>query len=140
VPGIFAAGDVANAWHPRYGRRLRVEHWDNAKRQGRAAAANMLGRSIPYEHVPYLYSDQYDLGMEYTGFAPRWDDVVFRGDPESGEFVVFWLEHGRVVAGMNVNIWDVAPAIRELIESGAVVDRRRLSDPSRPLAELATAA
>ena len=111
VPGIFAAGDVARAWHPLFRQRLRVEHWDNAKRQGRAAAASMLGGTQPYRRIPYFFSDQYDLGMEYSGFAPRWDKVVFRGDPSSHEFVAFWLLGDRVVAGMNANVWDVAPAI-----------------------------
>jgi 3-phenylpropionate/trans-cinnamate dioxygenase ferredoxin reductase component len=140
VPGIFAAGDVASAWHPTYGRRLRVEHWDNAKRQGRVAAANMLGQTEPYERIPYFYSDQYDLGMEYSGFAPSWDQVVFRGDPTSREFVAFWLSRDRVVAGMNVNVWDVAPAISRLIESGVPVHPRRLANPAEPLEELAPAA
>jgi 3-phenylpropionate/trans-cinnamate dioxygenase ferredoxin reductase subunit len=140
VPGVFAAGDVANALHPRYGQRIRIEHWDNAKRQGRAAAANMLGQAKAYERIPYFYSDQYDIGMEYTGFAPAWDQVVFRGDLKSREFIAFWLLKGRVVAGMNVNIWDVAPAIEGLIASGHAVDRLRLADPSRPLGEVARAA
>jgi len=140
VPGIFAAGDVASAWHPVYGRPLRVEHWDNAKRQGRAAAANMLGQTQPYERIPYFYSDQYDLGMEYSGFAPSWEQVVFRGDPASREFVAFWLQGGRVVAGMNANVWDVAPAISRLIESGVRLEPNRLSNPAEPLEELAPAA
>ena len=139
-PGIFAAGDVANAWHPRYRRRLRVEHWDNAKRQGRAAAANMLGRATAYDRTPYFYSDQYDLGMEYTGHAETWDEVVFRGDPASREFIAFWLSGGKVVAGMNVNVRDVAPAIERIVRSGQVVDRARLSDPDRPLEEPAAVA
>lgn len=137
--GVFAAGDVANATHPLYGRRLRVEHWDNAKRQGRAAAANMLGADAAYDRIPYFYSDQYDLGMEYTGFAPSWDRVVFRADPADNEFVAFWLRDGRVAAGMNVNTWDVAPAIEALIRAGATVDADVLSDTARPLTELAAA-
>jgi 3-phenylpropionate/trans-cinnamate dioxygenase ferredoxin reductase component len=132
-PGIYAAGDVANAWSPRYGRRLRVEHWDNAKRQGRTAAANMLGQAKPYDRIPYFYSDQYDVGMEYTGFAPDWDDVVIRGDRDGRSFVAFWLKNDAVVAGMNVNVWDVRPAIERLVSSGAVVDRRALADVGRPL-------
>ena len=139
VPGIFAAGDVANAVHPRYRRRLRVEHWDNAKRQGRVAAANMLGGAKPYDRIPYFYSDQYDIGMEYTGLARGDDQVVFRGDPASREFIAFWLRRSRVVAGMNVNVWDVAPAIERLVASRAEVDARRLTDERRPLEELAAA-
>jgi 3-phenylpropionate/trans-cinnamate dioxygenase ferredoxin reductase subunit len=140
VPGVFAAGDVAEAWHPRYGRRVRVEHWDNARRQGRAAAANMLGRATSYERIPYFYSDQYDLGMEYTGYATSWDEVVFRGDPRSREFIAFWLSAGKVVAGMNVNVWDVAPAVEQMVRSGRVVDRSRIADPDQPLQELAAVA
>ena len=139
VPGIFAAGDVANALHPRYRRRLRMEHWDNAKRQGRVAAANMLGQGKGYDRIPYFYSDQYDIGMEYTGLARPDDEVVFRGARDSREFIAFWLRRGRVVAGMNVNVWDVAPAIERLIASCAEVDVRRLTDERRPLEELAAA-
>ena len=140
VPGIFAAGDVTNAVHPLYGRRLRIEHWDNAKRQGRAAAANMLGQAKPYDRIPYFYSDQYDIGMEYTGLASAHDEVVFRGDRERREFIAFWLRDGRVIAGMNVNVWDVAPAIERLVASGVRADVTRLADVRRPLAELLPAA
>ena len=135
-PGIFAVGDVANAWHPRYERHLRVEHWDNAKRQGRLAAANLLGAAKGYDRIPYFYSDQYDLGMEYTGYATNWDEVVFRGDVESKEFIAFWVADGRVVAGMNVNAWDVAPTIERLIRSGDPVDIARLTDRAAPLDDL----
>jgi 3-phenylpropionate/trans-cinnamate dioxygenase ferredoxin reductase subunit len=140
IPGIYAAGDVANAWHPRYGQRLRVEHWDNAKRQGRAAAGNLLGRAEAYDRTPYFYSDQYDLGMEYTGYAPSWDQVVIRGDVEAREFIAFWVAGGRVVAGMNMNVWDVAPEIERLIRSGRIVDVDRLANPVAPLDELAAVA
>jgi len=136
VPGVFAAGDVASAWHPRYGRRIRVEHWDNAKRQGRAAAANMLGRGAAYDRIPYFYSDQYDLGMEYAGYAPRWDRVVFRGNPGSRAFVAFWLLEGRAVAGMNVNVWKVNEAIAALVASHEKVAVERLVDPSVPLDDI----
>ena len=139
-PGIFAAGDVANALHPRYGRRLRVEHWDNAKRQGRVAAANMLGQAKPYDRIPYFYSDQYDIGMEYTGRASADDPVIFRGDRAGREFIAFWLRDGRVAAGMNVNVWDVAPAIERIVASGEPVDVEALQDPLQPLEELAPAA
>jgi 3-phenylpropionate/trans-cinnamate dioxygenase ferredoxin reductase subunit len=140
VAGIFAAGDVANAVHPHYGRRLRVEHWDNAKRQGRAAAANMLGQAKPYDRIPYFYSDQYDIGMEYTGLASPDDQVVIRGDRQRREFIAFWLRDGRVMAGMNVNVWDVAPEIERLVASRVGVDATHLADVRRPLAELQAAA
>ena len=137
VPGVFAAGDVANAHHPFYGEPIRVEHWANALNQGPAAARNMLGQPAAYERLPYFFSDQYDVGMEYTGFARSWDRVVFRGDPATREFVAFWLVEDRVVAGMNVNVWDVIDPIKRLISEHATVDDRRLADPDVPLDEVA---
>jgi 3-phenylpropionate/trans-cinnamate dioxygenase ferredoxin reductase subunit len=137
APGVFAAGDVANAHHPFYGEAIRVEHWANALNQGPAAAGNMLGQAAAYERLPYFFSDQYDVGMEYTGYARSWDRVVFRGDPATREFVAFWLVGDRVVAGMNVNVWDVTDPIKRLITTRAPVDDRRLADPDLPLEELA---
>lgn len=136
VPGIYAAGDVAAAWHPLLQARIRVEHWDNARRQGRTAARNMLGIAETYVRIPYFYSDQYDLGMEYTGYAPEWDRVVFRGDPASRAFVAFWLLDGRVVAGMNANVWQVNDAITALIASRHKVAIERLIDPAVALDDL----
>jgi 3-phenylpropionate/trans-cinnamate dioxygenase ferredoxin reductase subunit len=133
VPGVFAAGDVANAYHPFLGRKLRVEHWANALNQPATAARAMLGKDASYDRLPYFFSDQYDVGMEYTGHASEWDEVVFRGDPASREFVAFWLREGRVLAGMNVNVWDVTDAIKALITSRAVVAVERLRDPDVPL-------
>jgi 3-phenylpropionate/trans-cinnamate dioxygenase ferredoxin reductase subunit len=135
-PAIFAAGDIASAWHPTFERRLRVEHWDSAKRQGAAAARNMLGPKIAYTALPYFYSDQYDFGMEYVGNALDWDSVVFRGDPASREFIAFWLKDGFVSAAMNANIWDVNKGLGALIESGQPVSEDRLRDPDVPLTEL----
>jgi 3-phenylpropionate/trans-cinnamate dioxygenase ferredoxin reductase component len=140
VAGIFAAGDVASAWHPFYGRRLRAEHWANARFQGSGAARSMLGGTAPYDRIPYFYSDQYDLGMEYTGRASRSDRLVVRGSLASREFVAFWLADGRVVAGMNANIRDVAKPIERLIRSRAVVDPVALADPSVAIDDLAGAA
>jgi 3-phenylpropionate/trans-cinnamate dioxygenase ferredoxin reductase component len=133
---VFAAGDVASAHHPLWQCAIRVEHWANALNQGPAAARNMLGARLAYDRIPYFFSDQYDVGMEYSGYAPRWDDVVLRGDPQEREFIAFWLREGRVVAGMNVNIWDVTEPIQALIRSGETIDRRRLADPGTPLTEL----
>jgi 3-phenylpropionate/trans-cinnamate dioxygenase ferredoxin reductase subunit len=137
VPNIYAAGDVASAWHPRYGRHIRVEHWDNAIRQGKAAAANIHGAEEPYVRTPYFYSDQFELGMEYRGFAPEWGKVVVRGDLATREFQAFWIADSRVIAAMNVNLWDDAKALRRLVESEEPVDLSRLSDPTVPLAEAA---
>jgi 3-phenylpropionate/trans-cinnamate dioxygenase ferredoxin reductase component len=136
---IFAAGDVANAWHPLFGHRIRVEHWANALNQGPAAARSMLGIGEPYERVPYFFSDQYDLGMEYSGYATSWDQVVFRGDPASGEFIAFWMKGGRVLAGMNVNVWDVTDPIQALVRSGPHVDPDALADEGTDLAALVSA-
>ena len=138
-PGVFAAGDVANAAHRHIGGRVRVEHWSNALHQGPAAARNMLGLADAYTRLPYFFSDQYDVGMEYSGFARGWDRVVCRGDAASREFIAFWLAGDRVVAGMNVNVWGVSDPIRALIASGAPVDDRRLADPDVPLDRLAAA-
>jgi 3-phenylpropionate/trans-cinnamate dioxygenase ferredoxin reductase component len=135
-PGIFAAGDVANAFHPLFGEQVRVEHWANARNQGPAAARNMLGKARPYARVPYFYSDQYDVGMEYSGYAPAWDDVVFRGDVARREFIAFWLKDGRVAAGMNVNIWDISGKVSDLVASRRVVDKAKLADPDVSLAEV----
>ncbi len=139
-PLVLAVGDVANAWHPVLGRRIRVEHWANALNQPVVAAATILGRGAVYDRLPYFYSDQYDLGMEYTGYVvpDGYDGVVVRGDLASREFVAFWLHDGRVLAGMNVNVWDVTDDIKALIGSGTRVDRDRLADPAVPLSSLST--
>ena len=133
---VFAAGDVANASHPFYGRRIRVEHWANALNQGPAAARGMLGQPVSYDRIPYFFSDQYEVGMEYSGYATEWDEVIFRGDRDSGEFIAFWLTDGRVVAGMNVNVWDVNQHVQTLIRSGKVVDRAALRDLDTPFESL----
>ena len=139
APGVYAAGDVASAMHPFHGRRVRVEHWANALNQGQAAAHNMLGRAEPYDRIPYFFSDQYDVGMEYSGLGSEIDRVVFRGDPASRELIAFWIADGRVAAGMNVNVWDVAESIQALIRSRAPVNPGRLADPAVPLEELLSA-
>ena len=133
APGVFAAGDVAAAWHPRFDRRIRIEHWANAQNQGIAAAKNMLGAAIPYDRIPYFFSDQYDLGMEYSGYATSWERVVFRGDPKSREFIAFWLADERVVAAMNANVWDVVEPLRALIEARQPVDDSLLVDTGVPI-------
>jgi len=128
VPGIWAAGDVANAYHPVLDTRIRLEHWSAALNQGPVAAKNMLGRGVAYVKIPYFFSDQYDLGMEYNGFAANWDQVVYRGDRDQRELIVFWLDHRRVVAGMNVNVWDVGDQIAALVTAKRVVDPLQLAD------------
>ncbi|MCW3839526.1 FAD-dependent oxidoreductase [Micromonospora yasonensis] len=143
---IYAAGDVANAHHPLFDRPVRVEHWANALNGGPAAARSMLGQQVEYARLPYFFSDQYDLGMEYSGWvAPHgYDRVVFRGDPtvvdgKAPEFLAFWVKDGRVLAGMNANVWDVTDQIQALVRAGhrgRAVDLDRLADPRVPLGDL----
>jgi 3-phenylpropionate/trans-cinnamate dioxygenase ferredoxin reductase component len=147
-PDIYAAGDVAAVAHPLLGSRIRVEHWSNALHGGKAAAHAMLGEPVAYDRVPYFYTDQYDLGMEYAGWVEPgpYDKVVFRGDPairdgKTPKFVAFWLQGGRVLAGMNVNIWDVQDDVQALVRAGwagHAVDPVRLADPGVPLRDLSS--
>jgi 3-phenylpropionate/trans-cinnamate dioxygenase ferredoxin reductase subunit len=138
-PAICAVGDVARAAHPVLGTRVRVEHWANALNQPAVAAATMLGEPASYDRLPYFFTDQYDLGMEYTGYVTPggYDRVVFRGDVAARRFVAFWCRQDRVLAGMNVNVWDVADQIKALIGSGRAVDPEKLADPDQPLDGLA---
>ncbi|MFE9424081.1 NAD(P)/FAD-dependent oxidoreductase [Kitasatospora sp. NPDC006697] len=137
-PDVFAAGDAARAEHPQYGTAIRVEHWANALNQPQTAAKSMLGEDAVYDRIPYFYTDQFELGMEYVGYVEPdgYDRVVFRGDVPGKEFIAFWTKDGRVLAGMNVNIWDVTDPIRELVRSGRPVDLDRLADQSVPLGEV----
>ena len=133
-PDVLAIGDVARARNTALGEAVRVEHWDNAIKQGRAVAKVLLGEDVVYDWQPYFYTDQYDLGMEYVGYSDPSNDVVVRGDRSTGEFVAFWLDGQKLTAGMNVNVWDVNDDIRALC--GRTVDRERLADPDVPLAAL----
>ncbi|CAL9451557.1 Dicamba O-demethylase 1, ferredoxin reductase component [Streptomyces sp. enrichment culture] len=139
-PDIHAAGDVACFPHALFGTRLRVEHWANALNGGPAAARAMLGREVTYDRMPYFFTDQYDLGMEYSGWAPpgSYDQVVIRGDAGKREFIAFWVKEGRVLAGMNVNVWDVTDPVQRLIRSRTAVDTEALADPHVPLESLAS--
>jgi 3-phenylpropionate/trans-cinnamate dioxygenase ferredoxin reductase component len=136
VPGVYAAGDVASAWHPHYRRHMRVEHWANALNQGTTAGINATGGTDRYTRLPYFFSDQYDLGMEYVGHSDTSDDVVVRGSLEDRQFVAFWHRNGIVTAAMNVNVWDVVDELKAIISSGRPRDPARLGDPAIPLAEL----
>ena len=138
-PDIYAVGDIANHDHPTLGMRIRVEHWATALNQPTTAAAAMLGQDVSYTELPYFYSDQYDLGMEYIGHAPKgsYARVVVRGDLATREFVAFWLDDAdRIKASMNVNVWDVVDEVKPLIADGTVVDPVRLADPNVPYADL----
>ncbi|MGV0809433.1 NAD(P)/FAD-dependent oxidoreductase [Mycolicibacterium setense] len=133
-PDIYAVGDIAAAQHPLFDVRIRTEHWANALKQPAVAVAGMLGHRAEYAELPYFFTDQYDLGMEYVGHAPEYQRVVFRGDVAGREFVAFWIDAGnRVLAGMNVNVWDVLDDVKELIRSATPVDPERIADPSQPL-------
>ena len=141
APGVYAAGDVANVWSERYETHIRLEHWSAALNQGPAAAKNMLGVGTPYEKVPYFFSDQYELGMEYRGWASGSDRVVFRGDPARGEFIAFWVaDDGIVRAAMNANVWDQGDALEALVSARRSVDLDALADPETDLASLAAPA
>jgi 3-phenylpropionate/trans-cinnamate dioxygenase ferredoxin reductase component len=139
-PDVYAAGDVASAYHPLLDRHIRVEHWANALNQPQAAAKAMLGQAVSYDRLPYFFTDQYDLGMEYSGYVEPngYSEVVFRGDVSGREFIAFWMAaDGRVLAGMNVNIWDVNDAIQALVRARRPVDKAKLRDPTVPLESLA---
>jgi len=133
-PRILAIGDIAQAAHSVLGRRVRVEHWDNAIRQGKLAAATLLGQEKSYDWLPYFFTDQFDLGMEYVGYSDPGDETVVRGDVESGQFLVFWQNGQKITAAANVNIWDVNDGLRELV--GREIPAERLADPQIELADL----
>jgi 3-phenylpropionate/trans-cinnamate dioxygenase ferredoxin reductase subunit len=137
-PDIYAVGDVANAFHPLLGRHIRVEHWAAALNQPKIVAKTMLGGDAAYDRVPYFFTDQYDFGMEYSGYVEPggYDEVVFRGNRDKGEFIAFWVKNDRVLAGMNVNIWDVNDAIQALVRSAITVDTARLADADVPLGDV----
>jgi 3-phenylpropionate/trans-cinnamate dioxygenase ferredoxin reductase component len=136
VEGVFAAGDVARHFHPVFGERIRTEHWNNARRQGRAAALNMLGRTTPYDEVHWFWSDQYEHTIQYAGFHEGWDDLVIRGSMESRSFAAFYLTAGRVRAVVSVDRPSDVRDSMELIRAGGRADARRLRDEAVELASL----
>lgn len=140
APGVYAAGDVATIDHPTRG-AFRVEHWQHARATGAAAARSMLGQDVDYDETPFFFSDQYDLGMEYTGFAPPGtvERIVVRGDVDARRFIAFFLAGDRLLAGMNVNVWDVADPIRALVERGGPISPAELADTAVPLEEIGLA-
>ncbi|SFW91449.1 NAD(P)/FAD-dependent oxidoreductase [Amycolatopsis australiensis] len=129
APDVYAVGDIAAHFHPRYGRRIRVEHWANAKDQGTHVAQNLLGENQPFLNSPYFFTDQYDLGCEYRGLAdPDSDELVIRGDLGAREFTAFWLREGEVTAAMNVNMWDDGDALGALVDGRAKVTAGQLKN------------
>jgi 3-phenylpropionate/trans-cinnamate dioxygenase ferredoxin reductase subunit len=137
APGVYAAGDVASAWHPHYGRHLRVEHWSNALNQGIAAGTNAAGHREGYTRLPYFFSDQYDLGMEYVGYSDPSDAVVVRGSLVDREFIAFWHRDGIVTAAMHANVWDVVDDLKAIVAAGRALEPSRLADSAVALTELA---
>jgi 3-phenylpropionate/trans-cinnamate dioxygenase ferredoxin reductase subunit len=138
VPGVFAADDVADAYLPAIERRLRSEHWANAIAGGRVAARGMLGERVSYNEILYFYIDQYDRGMEYSGYAPltQGAEVVYRGDPDTQECLAFWPRGGWVVAGISLNVWDVNDQVQRIIRTGKRVDSASLADVAIPLSAM----
>ncbi|GAA1877706.1 NAD(P)/FAD-dependent oxidoreductase [Lapillicoccus jejuensis] len=137
---IFAVGDIAEAETPALGdgERVRTEHWATANDRPEATAAAIVGKDDAFDKLPFFYSDQYDLGLEYSGHGSKDDEVVVRGSLEKGEFVAFWLDKtGRVRAGMNVNVWDVQDDIQKVIASGKAVDKAELADEETEIGSLA---
>lgn len=128
APGVFAAGDVANAWHPHYHTRMRVEHWANAMHQGSAAGANAVGADVTYDRLPYFFSDQYDLGFEYVGHHDPADEIAIRGRLEERAFIAFWHSSGVPTAAIAVNTKDVVEELRGVLLRPGPVDIRRLLD------------
>ena len=143
--GVWAAGDVANWASTTLGTHVRVEHWANANDGGLAAGRSMAGADVTYDPIPFFFSDQYDVGLEYAGYVPRGsgEGVVLRGEPSSNEFMAFWVvadgDGVRVLAGMHVNVWDTIDAVQQLVRDRTVVDRDRLADTTIPLGELVPA-
>jgi 3-phenylpropionate/trans-cinnamate dioxygenase ferredoxin reductase subunit len=139
APDVYAAGDVARIEHPTLGVRVHVEHWANALAQGPAAAKSMAGQQVSFDELPFFFSDQYDLGLEYAGYVgpDGYDEVVFRGDVAGREFIAFYLKGGLLIAGLNANVWDVSDQIQAIIKAGKPVDKAKLADSSVPLDSLA---
>ena len=136
APGVYAAGDVASAQHPHYGRHLRVEHWSNALNQGITAGTNAAGRREAYSRLPYFFSDQYDVGMEYVGYSDPGDAIVVRGSLVDREFLAFWHRDGVVSAAMHANVWDVIEDLKAIVAGGRALEPSQLADPAISLADL----
>lgn len=139
APDVFAAGDIASVANPLYGRRMRVEHWNNALMEGKIAAHSMLGQSSDFDPAPFFFTDQYDIALEYAGRvdARTADAPVIRGDLAADRFHAFWVVENVVVAGLHVNAWDegIEP-VQDLIRARTPVEPADLANPAIPLAQL----
>jgi 3-phenylpropionate/trans-cinnamate dioxygenase ferredoxin reductase component len=140
IDGIYAAGDVANHFHPVLRQRLRVEHWQNAMQQGAAAARSMLGRGQPYEPVHWFWSDQYDLNLQYAGYHRQAEQIVVRGSLEKRSGLAFYLNQGRIDAVVALNRGKDVRRAMPLIKSREIVDPRQLADEDVDLRRLVRAA
>lgn len=136
VSGIYAAGDVANHYHPIFGRHIRVEHWQNAIKQGAAAARNMLGKRVAYDEIPWFWSDQYDANLQYAGFHTKWEQLVVRGRLDSGSYLVCYVNEGRIDAAVGLNRGKDVRRVMPLIRSRRSVDLERLRDDNLDLRSL----
>ena len=136
VESIYAAGDVANHFHPVFGRTIRVEHWQNAIRQGRAAARSMLGKREPYEDVHWFWSDQYDYNVQYAGFHSGWDELVVRGNLDQRNCVVFYMQEQRIAAAVAFNRGKDVQRVMPLIKARVQVDSAKLRDENIDLRSL----
>jgi len=138
LPDVYAAGDVANAWNPLFGERLRAEHFDNAQNQGTAAGKVMAGGREPYTPIPYFWSDQYEHTMQYVGHASGEDGIILRGDLRNRSFTAFYVREGRVRAGFAIGRPRDIMAARRLIQAGKQVDPKLLADEQTDLRALAS--
>ncbi|RAQ94160.1 NAD(P)/FAD-dependent oxidoreductase [Thermogemmatispora tikiterensis] len=136
VPDIYAAGDVANHFHPVVGKKMRVEHWQNAISQGRAAALNMLGRREPYQEVHWFWSDQYKYNVQYAGFPCAWDQLVVRGKLNEHKFTAFYMQEGKVMAVISINRGKDILRTIPLIRAQIPVDPLKLQDEATDLRSL----
>jgi 3-phenylpropionate/trans-cinnamate dioxygenase ferredoxin reductase subunit len=136
VGGVYAAGDVANHYHPIFDRQIRVEHWQNAIKQGAAAARNMLGRRVAYDEIHWFWSDQFDANLQYAGFHTKWEQLVVRGHLDSGSYLACYVNDGRIDAAVGLNRGKDVRRVMPLIRSRRAVDLERLRDDNIDLRSL----
>ena len=140
VASIHAAGDVANHYHPVFGRHIRVEHWQNAMRQGAHAARNMLGERVPYDEIPWFWSDQYDANIQYAGHHTSYEELVVRGRLDGSSFTAFYMNRGVIAAVIGLNSAREVRRAMPLITARQPVDAARLRDEAVDLRALLDAA
>jgi 3-phenylpropionate/trans-cinnamate dioxygenase ferredoxin reductase component len=136
VSGVYAAGDVANHYHPIFNRRIRVEHWQNAIKQGAAAARNMLGRRVAYDEIHWFWSDQYDANLQYAGFHASWEQLIVRGRLDSGSYLACYVNDGRIDAVVGLNRPRDVRRVMPFIKSRRAVDLEQLRDEGVDLRSL----